>query len=112
MTSSFFRNSNFLRKLSWAIFILSFSAPSLWAWSQVSKFEIAHPKGGCGMPILAIYSIAFIEAGVLSLAAGWLNFVVFIKLTKPRPALRLAELVILFIPALLFVVVFSLFSIL
>ena len=63
------------------------------------------------MPILAIYSTAFIGAGVLSLAAGWLNFVVFIKLAKPRPALRLAELVILFSPAILFVVVFALFSI-
>ena len=75
------------------------------------KFELAHPEGGCGMPILANYSIAFIGTGVLSLAAGWLNFVVFIKLAKPRPALRLAEVVILFSPAILFVVVFALFLI-
>ena len=111
MTSSFFRNNNFLRKLSWAMFILSFSAPSLWAWSQVSKFEIAYPEGGCGLPILAIYSIAFIGAGIFSLAAGCLNFIAFIKLAKPRPVLRLAEFVILFMPAIFLVVVFVLFLI-
>ncbi len=99
MRSLLFRDK--LRTLSWAVFLLAFAGPALWAWSEVAAFERANPGPGCGMPILAIYLLALSGTGVLSLVAGGLGGAAFVRVPKPRPRLRIVELAVLFAPAIL-----------
>ncbi len=110
MRSLLFRDT--FRTLSWAVFVLAFAGPVLWGWWAVATFERAHPGPGCGLPILGIYGLALFSAGVLSLVAGGLGSAAFARAPKPRPMRRIAELAVLFAPALLCASVIAYFVVL
>ena len=86
---------------AWGVFAGALVVPLLWAWQAIGEFNAANPGPGCGMPILAIYSLALIGILLLSLLAGVLASLAFAGTARPRSWWRRAELALLWTPAAL-----------
>lgn len=89
------------RQISWFFGVLAYVAPPVWAYfEQLSVYGGAEDQNGyvCGLPMLAIIVLACIGAAVLSGLATLFGTLSFLSLSKPRPRLRIVELVVLGLP--------------
>lgn len=103
------------RQISWALTLLALVVIPFGAyWMAESSIQAQRGQGGyaCGMPVLALYLLAVLVAGALSLVAGALslvatvlNVLAFRAQPAPRPVWRVLELLIVAAPLLLGVVV-------
>lgn len=99
------------RKLSLLFAAIAFIAVPLWAYLQAEAttraMVQAHGHGAaCGMPILGIYLLAVLVAGVCSALALLFGVLAYRKLSPPRPVMRMLELAVVGMPLLLALVVF------
>ena len=97
-----------LRRLSWIMFAAALLLPFMWARVQLASLHQVHPPLRCGLPVLAIYGMAILVAGVLSLVAAGFALAAFKRLPRPRSAGRRSELALLAVPAVLAAVVLAL----
>ena len=96
------------RQISWALTLLALVVIPFGAyWMAESSIQAQRGQGGyaCGMPVLALYLLAVLVAGVLSLVATVRNVLTFRAQPAPRPVWRVLELLIVAAPLLLGVVV-------
>ena len=104
-----------LRTYSIAVLALSFLVPtayvSYFSWRFHQLAETQH-GGVCGMPLIGVWGLGVLGMGFLSLVAFGLGIAAFVRLSVPRPRLRLAELLLLALPFLmtLFVIVAAVLS--
>jgi hypothetical protein len=90
-----------IRRLAWIVFVASLVLPALWARAQLLEFDRSHPQFACGLPIMAIYGLAMIGSGVLSLVAAALGAKALAAAPRPIAARRKLEFAMLAMPALL-----------
>ena len=89
------------RRISWVVGATAYVLPAAWAYVvQASLYGTARAQGRyiCGLPMLAIITLACLGTATLSALAllfGWLSFR---GLPKPRPRVRVAELAALAAP--------------
>lgn len=96
------------RTLSLLLTVIAYIAVPLWGHLQgeavASAQKHAH-EFACGMPALGILLETLFLSGMISLAALVLGMLAYRKLARPRPAARVAELVVVALPALLVLMV-------
>jgi hypothetical protein len=89
------------RSASFVVFLLGLASIFSWAWWQINLFEQSTSEPRCGMLVWAVYGEAALGSALTSLLATLLNALSFVRLSKPRPVLRMIELAVLTIPAIL-----------
>ena len=95
------------RQISWALTLLAVVVIPVGAyWMAETSVQAQRAQDGfaCGMPILALFMLAVLVAGVLSLVATVLNALAFKAQPAPRPVMRVLELLLVSAPMLLGVV--------
>lgn len=92
------------RGISWLLTLIGLVLVPAFAWWRGQQFldEQSTQDGfACGMPILGLYLLAVVVAGLLSLVATVLNGLAFRALPAPRHPLRILELVVIAAPLML-----------
>ena len=90
-----------LRRISWVLFSAAVLIPTAYAWFQLTELYKMQPALTCGLPFLAIISVSFLAAILLSTIATGFAWIAFYRLPKPRPTKRKLELVLVTLPAML-----------
>ena len=99
------------RRLSWFLGALAYALPPIWAyWSQSTLYAEAKARGQylCGLPYLAIVTLACLGSAILGAAACGFGYRSYRHLPKPRPLVRSVELVVLTVPLVLGLALFAL----
>lgn len=92
------------RGISWLLTLIGLVLVPALAWWRGQQFldeQRTQDGFACGMPILGLYLLAVIIAGLLSLVATVLNGLAFRALPAPRHPLRILELVVIAAPLML-----------
>ena len=100
------------RGISWLLTLTGLVLVPALAWWRGQQFldeQRTQDGFACGMPILGLYLLAVIVAGLLSLAATVLNGLAFKALPAPRHPLRILELVVIAAPLMLAAVFVAVF---
>lgn len=100
------------RGISWLLTLTGLVLVPALAWWRGQQFldEQRMQDGfACGMPILGLYLLAVVVAGLLSLVATVLNGLAFRALPAPRHPLRILELVVIAAPLMLAAVFVAVF---
>ncbi len=95
-----------LRQVSWTVFAIGSMGPAVWCRVQLDEFDRIHPAPACGMPILGIVGMAVLMATASSLIAGGFGLFAYVRLARPRKRVRLLELALLSLPALVGLLLF------
>ena len=98
------------RRISWLLTLTGLVLVPALAWWRGQQFldeQRTQDGFACGMPILGLYLLAVIVAGLLSLVATVLNALAFKALPAPRHPLRILELVVMAAPLILAAAVFA-----
>ena len=91
------------RGWSWLLGIMSVVLPSAsytWQTHRFSQWASVQDGYVCSMPLVSAILLAALLAGALSVAALAVGVAGFRKLPTPRPKMRLAELVLVGLPAI------------
>ena len=100
------------RGISWLLTLIGLVLVPAFAWWRGQQFldeQRAQDGFACGMPILGLYLLAVVVAGLLSLVATVLNGLAFRALPAPRHPLRILELVVIAAPLMLAAVFVAVF---
>ena len=92
------------RSISWLLTLIGLVLVPALAWWRGQQFldeQRTQDGFACGMPILGLYLLAVIVAGLLSLVATVLNGLALRALPAPRHPLRILELVVIAAPLML-----------
>lgn len=92
------------RGISWLLTLIGLVLVPAFAWWRGQQFldeQRTQDGFACGMPILGLYLLAVVVAGLLSLVATVLNGLAFRALPAPRHPLRILELVVIAAPLML-----------
>ena len=99
------------RKLSWLLAAVACVAPPIWAYvattSDLNTQRAAYGFVKCGTPMISIILLACIASGALSMVATGFGVASIRLIPKPRPKIRLFELLVLLLPTLVAAFIFA-----
>jgi hypothetical protein len=89
-----------MRRVSLLFALLSLLVPPAWAYWQFETMEVQHFPGGgaCGMPVMAVFSLAAIGVCFLSFVAVGFGAWALFRIPRPWSWVRLSDVVFLALP--------------